>query len=231
VIVAKKLKQELAKKYSFDPDIVHLCKLFEEYAVLHDLRKETQMRAVYYIYRINDEIGRRKKVKAELLDYCYPEEILNGKVDVEELKRRSEAIYYNCENGKEEFYSGDKAIKIVDKELSKSAEIVEEITGLIASPGVATGKAKICLSAADAKKMVQGDILVTGMTTPNFVPYMKKAAGIVTDEGGATSHAAIISRELGKPCVIGTKVATTKLKDGMLVEVDADKGEVKIIKK
>ena len=75
-----------------------------------------------------------------------------------------------------------------------------------------------------------GDILVTGMTRPEFVPLMKRSAAIITDEGGITCHAAIISRELGIPCIIGTKVATQVLKDGDMVEVDADKGIVRILK-
>lgn len=69
------------------------------------------------------------------------------------------------------------------------------------------------------------------MTTPDFVPAMKKAAAVITDEGGITCHAAIMSRELGIPCVIGTKIATKVLRDGDLVEVDAEKGVVRILKK
>lgn len=69
------------------------------------------------------------------------------------------------------------------------------------------------------------------MTTPDFVPIMKRASAFVTDEGGITCHAAIVSREMKKPCIIGTKIATQVLKDGDLVEVDADKGVVKILEK
>jgi pyruvate,water dikinase len=79
-------------------------------------------------------------------------------------------------------------------------------------------------------EMQEGEILVSAMTTPEFVPAMQKAAAIITDEGGITCHAAIVARELGKPCVIGTKFATQILKDGDMVEVDADKGIVTIIK-
>ena len=68
------------------------------------------------------------------------------------------------------------------------------------------------------------------MTTPDMVPIMKKAAAFVTDEGGITCHAAIVSREMKKPCIIGTKIATKILHDGQLVEVDANRGIVKIIK-
>jgi len=75
------------------------------------------------------------------------------------------------------------------------------------------------------------EILVTGMTRPEFIFLIKKASAIVTDEGGVTCHAAVVSRELHKPCVIGTKIATQVLHDGDLVEVDANQGVVKILKR
>ena len=80
-------------------------------------------------------------------------------------------------------------------------------------------------------EMKKGNILVAGQTRPFLMSAIKKAGGIITDEGGITSHAAIISRELDIPCIIGTKIATKVLKDGDSVEVDADKGIVKILKK
>lgn len=78
--------------------------------------------------------------------------------------------------------------------------------------------------------MEKGEILVTVMTSPDFMVAAKKAAAIVTDEGGITCHAAIVSREMKIPCIIGTKIATKVLKDGDIVEVDADKGVVRKIK-
>lgn len=78
---------------------------------------------------------------------------------------------------------------------------------------------------------MEGEILVTGMTRPEYVPLMKKAAAIVTDEGGITCHAAIVSRELKKPCIIGTKIATQVLNDGDLVEVDAERGVVRVLER
>jgi len=95
-----------------------------------------------------------------------------------------------------------------------------------ASPGIGVGKAKVIFSEDEISKVEEGDILVTTMTTPDMVPAMKKAAAIVTDEGGMTCHAAIVSRELGVPAVVGTKNATKVLKDGMIVTVDGDKGLV-----
>ncbi len=100
------------------------------------------------------------------------------------------------------------------------------LTGISASPGIGTGPVKILKSPKEIGKIKQGDILVATMTSPDYVPAMKKAAGIITDAGGATSHAAIVSRELGVPCVVGTKNATKKLKDDFVVSVDGSKGEV-----
>jgi phosphohistidine swiveling domain-containing protein len=115
------------------------------------------------------------------------------------------------------------------KELSKQ-DSETEIKGQIGSKGIIKGIAKIVrFYEKDKHKLQKGEILVTGMTRPEFVPLMKIAGGIVTDEGGITCHAAIVSRELGIPCVIGTKIATKVLKDGDMVEVDAIKGIVRII--
>ncbi|MDD5172411.1 MAG: phosphoenolpyruvate synthase [Candidatus ainarchaeum sp.] len=105
-----------------------------------------------------------------------------------------------------------------------SAKVI--VRGLGASPGMGMGKVKLVKSAKEIKNMERGDILVTEMTTPDFVPGMKKASAIVTDTGGMTSHAAIVSRELGVPCVVGTGNATTVLKDGMDVSVDGSHGMV-----
>ncbi len=100
------------------------------------------------------------------------------------------------------------------------------VSGLGATPGQASGRVQIVRKLDQLDKVSEGDIIVTEMTTPDMVPAMKRAAGIVTDEGGTTSHAAIISRELGVPAVVGTESATTELDDGTLVTIDGDKGTV-----
>ena len=112
-------------------------------------------------------------------------------------------------------------------EAVKVSEAKIVVKGLAASPGVAYGQAKVCLSLEDAKKLMkEGDILVTKMTDPDWVPYMKIASAIVTDEGGMTAHAAIVSRELGIPCIVGTREATQKMKTGQYYTVDAKAGVV-----
>lgn len=100
------------------------------------------------------------------------------------------------------------------------------ITGDAASPGLATGPVKILLDPSNIDQVKDGDILVAEMTTPDFVPAMKRAVAIVTDRGGRTSHAAIVSRELGTPCVVGTGEATKVLHDGQEITVDGSHGKV-----
>lgn len=107
----------------------------------------------------------------------------------------------------------------------------KNITGNTACRGVVEGKVKVILNESDFSKFEEGDVIITSMTRPEFVPLMKKASAVVTDEGGITCHAAIVSRELGVPCVIGTNNATRLLNDGDNIKVDATEGIVKIIKK
>jgi pyruvate,water dikinase len=100
------------------------------------------------------------------------------------------------------------------------------LKGLGASPGVVSGAVRVVHKLDQLDKVGEGDIIVTEMTTPDMVPAMKRAAGIVTDEGGMTSHAAIISRELGVPAVVGTGEASSTLSDGRVVTIDGDKGTI-----
>ncbi len=100
------------------------------------------------------------------------------------------------------------------------------LRGLGGAPGSASGAVRVLSTLADAARLGDGDILVTHMTTPDWVPLMRRAAAIATDSGGMTCHAAIVSRELGIPCVVGTGDATKKLRDGEIVTVDATHGVV-----
>ncbi|MFH1221686.1 MAG: phosphoenolpyruvate synthase [Candidatus Micrarchaeota archaeon] len=112
------------------------------------------------------------------------------------------------------------------QEQKVTTELKVLVQGLGSSPGVGVGPVKIIRSPSEIKRIVRGDVLVTEMTTPDYVPGMKRAAAIVTDMGGMTSHAAIVSRELGVPCIVGTGDATKKLKDGEMVSVDGSRGIV-----
>ncbi len=128
------------------------------------------------------------------------------------------------------FGEAEKALEILKQDMGEGAPQI--IKGQIGAPGKAIGKVRIVRDLShDASFFLDGDILVTGMTRPEFVPLMKRASAIITDEGGITCHAAIVAREIKKPCIIGTKIATQVLHDGDLVEVDADNGVVRIIER
>lgn len=158
-----------------------------------------------------------------------PDEILSGNADQAKLNKRKKAILI-LENNKVKIITGGRAIAWF--RLFTEATLEPRILrGQTAYPGKVRGRAKIIFYKKDLAKLKKGDILVSPMTEVDFVPYFKKVAAIITDEGGLTSHAAIISREMKKPCIIGTKTATKVFHDGDLVEVDAYKGVVKFLKK
>ena len=119
------------------------------------------------------------------------------------------------------------AIKTGEKaEAATEVEGVEILSGIPASPGIGSGSVQIVHHASEIGRVRQGEVLVAGMTTPDFVPAMKRAVAIVTDRGGRTCHAAIVSRELGIPCVVGTEHSTAVLKEGQLITVDGAQGKV-----
>jgi len=170
----------------------------------------------------------------ELVHFVLPQSVFAGKtineLRTEAIKYKKGFIYFD---GRMYTENKDETLKKLNIDLEKkiSTEKIDIIKGHVASPGTAKGRVKIVLINKDINKILEGDILVSPMTRPDFLPAMKKAVAFVTDEGGITCHAAIVARELKKPCIIGTKIATQVLKDGDLVEVDADNGIVKVLKK
>ena len=147
-------------------------------------------------------------------------------IDILELEDRLKGFVY---------YNGNIYLTDMPQFLKRNGFSIREenessdIQGGTAFGGVVTAPAKIIFSTNDFDKFNDGDILVTSMTTPKFTSVMKKAGGIITDEGGVTCHAAIVARELKVPCIVGTKNATTLIKDGDIVELNADGGIAKII--
>jgi len=122
----------------------------------------------------------------------------------------------------ETVYGGEKVVTVEERKDIMEQEIL--IKGIGVSPGTASGKIKVIESVKGISRFQKGEILVTDMTTPDWVPAMKIAAAVVTNLGGKTCHAAIVSRELGVPCIVGTENATKVLKDGETVTVDGQRG-------
>lgn len=120
----------------------------------------------------------------------------------------------------------EKTTNKLSNQVASNEVTAPVLKGISASPGIGTGVVKILKSPKEIDKIKSGDVLVAPMTSPDYVPAMKKAAAIITNEGGMTSHAAIVSREMGIPCIVGTKTGTTTLKEGDVVTVNGTTGEI-----
>lgn len=180
-------------------------------------------------------IAQKEGVSEKLLRTLLPDELLaysrDGKLpNISTLKSRYDGVVIDAKTEKCSLLIGKEASDLIHA-IYQATEINarEGITGSSAFPGNIVGKVQLIFKNEEQSKVQEGDILVTTMTRPEWIPSMKKAGAFVTDAGGILSHAAIVAREMNKPCVIGTKFATQILKDGDLVEVDADNGVVRIL--
>ncbi len=177
-------------------------------------------------------IAGKEKYEADYLTCLTQEEfenyLKNGNLpDESELKNRYEASVL--------YFEKDKMFLLLGKDVDEAEDAItkqamadkNEVKGITAYPGKVIGKARVILDPFSAEVFNENDILVTGMTRPEFMPLIKKSAGIVTDVGGILCHAAITAREMKIPCVVGTAVATKIFKNGDMLEVDAVNGIVK----
>jgi phosphohistidine swiveling domain-containing protein len=225
---AKNLKIKLGAS---DKKIIALMK---EFVYFRNYRTERLYEALYYLEPLWLRLGQAYGLKEKEIG-CYTladlDELINNnkRLSVSEINSRQKGHGLLLHDDKLILVTGAQLDKLKPQTPDKKG-VVDQIRGSIACRGIIRGVAKIVLRASEQHKINNGDILVTSMTTPDYLPSMKKAAAFVTDEGGITCHAAIVARELKKPCIIGTKNATKVLRDGDIIEVDADKGVVKIIK-
>ncbi|MEK6890167.1 MAG: PEP-utilizing enzyme [Nanoarchaeota archaeon] len=228
-------RKSLLKELKLDKNWESLFDEFGKFMITKIYRRFAQIYAVYKMEFILNEIARRFEISLKQARFMTPAEakqaLLQGKIDKEIITDREKLCVGYAEFGKKIIYTGTKAQELVRSVQQVNVQDVSEIKGQTACMGKATGHVKIVIRPSDMHKMNKGDILVSIATDPDIVSAMKKAAAIVTEQGGVTSHAAIVSRELNIPCVIGTKIATKVLKDGDLIEVDASKGTVKILKR
>ena len=201
-----------------------------------DLRKLGMMKHLYYLFCFLEIIAERFNLEySDLSFYSLDEKIellrSGKKVDRREVEKRQRDVFLVFEKGHKikMFYGKDADLML---KTATQGHGSKELKGTVASRGATKnvqGIVKIVLNPSK-ERFEQGKILVTSMTRVEFVPLMRKAKAIITNEGGVACHAAIVSRELGLPCVIGTKNATEILKNGDKVELDLEKGVVKIIK-
>lgn len=204
-----------------------------------DRRKEYNLIANHYLDKYLKHVCKKYNFDYDAVSFLLPWEldsVINGEkgfgdYDIDQRKKNS--FHFYDVYGNEAFLLGKDADSMwltIQATIRKSG--LERISGQTAWRGRIAGKARIVKNPKDAADFKEGDILVTGMTRPDFLPLMQKAVAFVTDEGGITCHAAIMAREMRKPCVTGTKIATKIIKDGDLIEVDANAnyGAVRIMR-
>lgn len=181
------------------------------------------------------EIGRRINTSFNGMFYLFPEEIIDALKKRKTLEPLAQERMKFCvttdEFGNYRIFAGTRAQKIASKyDLPKPGVKKQTILhGMSANPGTVKGRVRKVLLDSEFSRFKSGEILVSLQTMVHYLPIMKKAQAILTEFGGLTSHAAIVSRELGKPCIVGIPNLITSLKDGDRVEVDAEKGVVRKI--
>jgi len=229
-----KFANDFAEKHSLSTEEKDTIFLIKEYVYIRTYRTDTLSQAFYALFPLIEKVAERLKLtiddclyhsEAELRKKLIGEDLF---IDVEARKKMWAIFVVDDEY---EIYSGEADVEKLKKEqgVLRGIENISEVKGQSAFKGSVKGKAKIVLDPHDIPKVEKGDVLVAVMTFPSYIAAMERAVAFVTDEGGILCHASIIAREMKKPCVISTKMATKVFKDGDIVEVDANSGIVKKI--
>jgi phosphohistidine swiveling domain-containing protein len=214
--------EEIVKELNLDKDFIRMVKYFV-YFRTH--RMNLFIDATYHLNPMLESVSRAISTDSgNMYEMSFDEMIssLDGNTLLEsEFEKRKRFRMLISENGK---------MKVIALEKPEEEKITaDQVSGNIAFIGLIRGTAKIIKDTSDLNKVKDGDVLIAPMTIPEFIPAMERASAFVTDEGGITCHAAIVAREMKKPCITGTKIATKIFSDGDLVEVDAEKGIVRKI--
>lgn len=236
--------EDILKRYSFSKRTLKLIKALRDFIFLRTYTTEFSDYLFYETrHTVFTEIAKRCNLQSADIVMLGMDEILeilnNNFIIPDEIKsvlnKRKEGFAIVCVDGEISSYVGKDAL-VLQSEIGKIYKINNNIDsseniikGVIANQGKVIGRVKILLEYNDIFNVEKGDIIVATMTTPDYVSAMEKSAGFITDEGGITCHAAIISREFDVPCIVGTNNATQKLKNGQLVELDAFNGKITIL--
>lgn len=226
----KKILKELKLTKEDKKDLVFAEEIFRWF----DLRKFVYMGHLAKLFLMIEKIAKISKMEYhEISMYSISEmiEFLKSgkKVPKNTIKKREESTLLVYQKNRLDLFYGQAGKKLFENILDR--DLKKEISGLVASKGkggIIRGKIRVIIN-PEEKEFLRDEILVTSMTRVEFVPLMRRAKAIITNEGGMACHAAIVSRELGIPAIIGTKSATRILKDGDIVEMNMQSGEIKII--
>ena len=228
------INREAPSGFCFSSGEQEMIDLMKEFVWFRNYRTEKFFEALFFLEPLWKAVSSGHQLGERDLFYYLANEVsllfTHGvKVPEEELNARKAGSALLLDDNKFLLLTGE-GLRQKEASLKEADEsLTSEIKGMIVCRGNCRGPASIVLDDSELDKVHEGDILVTNMTTPDYIPALRKAAGFVTDEGGVTCHAAIVARELKKPCIVGTKKATQILKDGDMVEVDANTGYVRIL--
>ena len=212
-------------------------RFIKDMVFLRTQRTDFFQKSSSYVQPLVKRIAAHLKVPYDDLLYLSAPEVLRALkgefVITTCIEKRKSGFVVFFDHEKDQILEGDNAAVFIRKRpiLRREATGLQQIIGNTAFKGKARGRVRVIKTTRDNSKVRRGDIIVAIMTTSNFIPALEKASAFITDEGGVTCHAAIIAREMKKPCVIGTKIATQILKDGDVVTVDATAGVVDIVEK
>ncbi len=229
-------QQEIGEKYPLSPSMLDLIAILRMVGHISDVRKEMMLRSVGVLHKVLSSVSIHGGVPLEEL-LCYlPEEIeallLAGKkVPAREIAQRKEGLFYAATEKGVALFSGTDA-RLLMGALARKAPALHDVRGFVASTGGMdsyTGRISV-VRQPEKDDFRTGDILVTTMTRPDFVPLMRRASAIVTDEGGVTCHAAIVARELSIPCIVGTQAATKVFSSGDLLRMNLRHGLVERVR-
>ncbi len=198
-----------------------------------DRRKSNILKGIHSAEPVLRACAERFSIPFDHIRFLVPEEVerLGDIFFHQELAKRSTLfVDYSSYEGPQVLYTGSDAEMFVSGLENDVNNVQDNIKGSTGYKGCVQGIARVCLSLESIEDFKEGEILVASMTRPEYVTAMKKAIAFVTDEGGITCHAAIIAREMKKPCIIGTKNATKVIKDGDMIEVDADTGIITVLR-
>lgn len=228
-------KQTVYRALGVSLELQSIIRFSEVFTHLQDLRKERVLRVNTLMYECVDEAQHQLNIPNPVGFYLTIQEmidLLEGKsLEMETIhKRYQEGCFVIFRRADDQIFSADAFKKEGwHTQIFAAPEEFQVLKGTTAYRGVVKGVVRVLKNVNDIREFKEGEILVANQTTPEYVPAMKKAVAMITDQGGITCHAAIVSRELKIPTVIGTKVATQVLKTGDVVEVDAEKGIVQVV--
>jgi len=220
--------------YGFSDEEKKTVDLLKEFVWFRNYRTEKFFEAFFFLEPLWQSLSVVYGLGPHDLFYYLANEVLQlftheERLPPEELEQRKAGDALLLDDNHFLLLTGD-LLKHKEASLKEDlSDVSEGLRGMVVCRGDCTGPVSIVHNDSELDKVNDGDILVTGMTTPDYIPALRKAAAFITDEGGVTCHAAIVARELKKPCIVGTKKATQLLKDGEMVEVDANAGYVRIL--